>query len=42
MQIKIIESNKGVDNKSRKISDGFFYERMIEIKYLSKQIDLNN
>ena len=42
VQIKIIESNKGVDNKSRKISDGFSNERMIEIKYLSKQIDHNN
>ena len=42
VQIKIIESNKGVDNKSSKISDGFSYERIIEIKYLSKQIDHNN
>ena len=41
-QIKAIESNKGAGNKSCKIFDELSYERMIEMKDLSRQIDLNN
>ena len=41
-QIKTTESNKDVDNESRKIFDEVSpHERMSEIKDLSKQIDLN-
>ena len=41
-QIETVESNKGVDNESHKIFDKLSYERMSEIKDLSRQIDLNN
>ena len=41
-QIKAIETNKRADNTSHKIFDEFSHERMIEIKDLIKQIDLNN
>ena len=41
-QIKTTESNKDVDNESRKIFDEVSsHERMSEIKDLSRQIDLN-
>ena len=41
-QIKTTESDKGVDNESHKIFDELTYERMSEIKDLSRQIDFNN
>ena len=41
-EIKAIESNKGVDNKSHKIFDELSDERMTEIKDFRRQIDLNN
>ena len=41
-QIKAIESNKGADKKSHKSFNEPSYERMTEIKDLSKQINLNN
>ena len=40
--VKTIETNKYVDNESRKIFDELSCERMIEIKDLSIQIDINN
>ena len=41
-QIKTTESNKGVVHESNKTFDELSYERMKEIKDLSKQINLNN
>ena len=41
-QTKAIKSNKGVDNESRKIFDKIFYEKISEIKELTRQSDLNN
>ena len=41
-QIKATEFNRGADNKWYIIFDELSYERMTEIKYLSRQIDLNN
>ena len=40
--VKTIETNKYVDNESRKIFDELSCERMIEIKDLSIQIGINN
>ena len=41
-QIKATESNKIADNKLRKIFDELSYERMIEMKDLSIQNDVDN
>ena len=41
-QIKATESNKCVENKLHKSFDELSYERMNEIRDLSRKIDLNN
>ena len=38
----MVESNKGVDNESHTIFYELSYERMREIKHLSRQINFNN
>ena len=40
--LKTIGSNKDVDNESQKFFDGLYYERMSDIKDLSRHIDFNN